>query len=197
MATFFYVGLLSFCWTLRGGCWSGHSPLPSKYNTLHTERRGRPPSPIYPLLLRSVSHNLFGYIWPMGFVLLFVFLLSSRISSCIFQIDFAKTQFCQKYIGNGMEFHICSSPRSFDLSTRLILFRKIGCHGHYGMLNHHKTISTQRGEIPNFHKVWNSPILKSTKREIQHFWCNAVERFGISSDRHISSSSEEEERVIL
>ena len=87
-----------------------------------------------------------------------------------------------------MEFHICSSPRSFDLSTRLILFRKIGCHGHYGMLNHHKTISTQRGEIPNFHKVWNSPILKSTKREIQHFWCNAVERFGISSDRHISSS---------
>ena len=46
----------------EGGCWSGHSPLPSKYNTLHTERRGRPPSPIYPLLLRSVSHNLFGYI---------------------------------------------------------------------------------------------------------------------------------------
>ena len=46
----------------------------------------------------------------------------------------------------------------------------------------------RRGEIPNFHKVWNSPILKSTKREIQHFWSNAVERFGISSDRHISSS---------
>ena len=96
-----YIKSLKFC-----GFW-----LPCKHNTL---------SPIYSLLLRSLSNNSFANMWPSGFVLIFAFYFVRELTNWPIVICFEIRQLFWKMISKAFGRWFCKIHYLFLSCTDVV-----------------------------------------------------------------------------